>query len=585
MRVINGCLATLVSVGSLVIAPTNTIACPVLGPAVPAPTELSSNEKFKAAVEALDDAVTDALETGESSSGPGLFNATTMSIGMFSLDEDQLVYQRHYTDPSVSSSEDGVNDVDANSIYRLGSISKLLTVYLFLIREGDSRFNDPITKYIPELATAGSNTGASNGVTPPWGDITIGQLASHMGGLPRDYGVNEISYPWLQLPGLPPLSEDQVPPCNYLTPDGQIHACDTQDFFDGILAESAIFLPGSTPGYSNVGLQLLALALENITGCSMESMFTESIVQWLDLNGTSYTTPESTERGVIPDNKTISSWDSDAGLLSPSGGYFSTTNDMASVGRAILNSTLLPSALTRRWMKPVSFTSDVNVAVGAPWEIFRTQVGNRTVDMYCKNGGLGAYSTLFVLIPDFNFGFVILTASGLGESLTTNYVWFLSEMIGSAVLPVLDEVARDQGNTTFAGHYSTNSLNSSLDIVVDEHPGLRVTNWISNGTDFLDALLQVSGGSSVDGSYVDFRLQPNQLYSGTEIGFTGTWQVLPATIVSGPFSINCPAWGSVDTATYGNVGIEEFVFEIDSKSKKAINIQPKAFRISLARQS
>src|SRR4051812_47844033 len=71
------------------------------------------------------------------------------------------------------------------------------------------------------------------------------------------------------------------------------------------------------------------------------------------------------------------------------GGYFSTTNDMAKIGKAILNSTPLPQAQTRRWLKAATLTADVNLGVGSPWEIFRTRIGGRTVDLYTKNGGWG----------------------------------------------------------------------------------------------------------------------------------------------------------------------------------------------------
>ena len=67
----------------------------------------------------------------------------------------------------MRNSSIGTQNVDADSVYRLGSIGKLFTVYLFLIREGDVRFKDPITMYIPELATASASTAASpNGITP-----------------------------------------------------------------------------------------------------------------------------------------------------------------------------------------------------------------------------------------------------------------------------------------------------------------------------------------------------------------------------------------------------------------------------------
>jgi CubicO group peptidase (beta-lactamase class C family) len=75
----------------------------------------------------------------------------------------------------VANSSYGTNKVDAESIYRIGSISKLLTVYLWLVREGDVRWSDPIAKHLPELLKYKADSW--NNVTPDWNAITIGDLA------------------------------------------------------------------------------------------------------------------------------------------------------------------------------------------------------------------------------------------------------------------------------------------------------------------------------------------------------------------------------------------------------------------------
>jgi hypothetical protein len=116
-------------------AQTSTKICPLLGPAFPMPSGLSSNEQFQAAANSFDAGLTTALETGISTNGVHPYNATTFSIGMISTSEKDLIYQRHYTDPSVRDSIVGTQNVDADSIYRLGSISKLLTAYLLFIRD------------------------------------------------------------------------------------------------------------------------------------------------------------------------------------------------------------------------------------------------------------------------------------------------------------------------------------------------------------------------------------------------------------------------------------------------------------------
>jgi CubicO group peptidase (beta-lactamase class C family) len=82
-----------------------------------------------------------------------------------------------------------VKKVDGNIVYRLGSVTNVFTVLAFLAEAGDIDWNQPITKYIPELAKlddrSDSNDFDSVGETD-WDDITIGALASQVSGLGRD---------------------------------------------------------------------------------------------------------------------------------------------------------------------------------------------------------------------------------------------------------------------------------------------------------------------------------------------------------------------------------------------------------------
>lgn len=233
-------------------------------------------------------------------------------------------------------------------------------------------------------------------------------------------------------------------------------------------------------------------------------------------------------------------------------------------------------------MKPVTFTSDPLVGVGAPWEIFRTEIGigNRTIDLYTKQGGIGFYSALIILIPDFDMGFSILTASEGTELADSQVVYLIADMIAESILPALDEIAKIQAQENFAGHYAASYLNSSLTITVDDQPGLRVTNWISNDTD----LLAIIGGSGSSAD-VDFRIQPNQLYTigSNEVGFTGWWQVVPTSVFTGPFSVKCLGWSAVDAAVYGNVGVEDYVFKVH-ETGKATELRLRALRVELERE-
>lgn len=160
--------------------------CPYLGPDFPKPTELSTNEIMKAAFSNLTSVLDAAINTEVSDYGNFKANTNSWSIQIFDTQSSTPLYQNHHTQPNLTSlSSVGVNTVDENSVFRLGSLTKLLSIYTFLILDGDTHFQEPITKYVPELAAlAKTRTNAVNDVQ--WEDVTLGDLASQLSGIGRD---------------------------------------------------------------------------------------------------------------------------------------------------------------------------------------------------------------------------------------------------------------------------------------------------------------------------------------------------------------------------------------------------------------
>jgi CubicO group peptidase (beta-lactamase class C family) len=115
-------------------------------------------------------------------------NDTAFSVVMFSSKENKTLYEYYYT-PEMDV---GVSSVDRDSVFRIASVSKVFTVWAFLVGAGDASFNDPITKYVPELAQALASPPTDSNVVYDdindvrWDDVTIGDLASQSAGIPRD---------------------------------------------------------------------------------------------------------------------------------------------------------------------------------------------------------------------------------------------------------------------------------------------------------------------------------------------------------------------------------------------------------------
>jgi hypothetical protein len=241
-------------------------------------------------------------------------------------------------------------------------------------------------------------------------------------------------------------------------------------------------------------------------------------------------------------------------------------------------------------MKPITHTSSLLTSIGAPWEIQRTKLepSGRIVDLYSKNGKLGVYGSYLILVPDYNIGFTIIVAGS-----TTNSD-VLAGFAVDAFLPALEEAAMAQATQLYAGEYKvkTSEDNSTFSLTTEVGlPGLRLVNWISNGTALLplfpiftslgggnldDSLagLQayLSGNVLIDASSIDVRLYPTGLrYStadgGERISFRAVFGIISNTVDTSPFADTLAAWEIADAVIFGNSGLDEFIFCLDGNRK------------------
>ena len=154
-----------------------------LGPGYSIPQNLSSNPTIQAASQAFHNIITTSLASGTSTHGDFDNSSTAFSFEFYSSTSTEPIFQYHFSPPILTNISQGVREVDRDTIYRIGSIAKLLTVYTFLIIDGDENFNQPITKWIPELLGEGDRSREDAVSRPKWEEVTIGALASHMAGI------------------------------------------------------------------------------------------------------------------------------------------------------------------------------------------------------------------------------------------------------------------------------------------------------------------------------------------------------------------------------------------------------------------
>ncbi|KKY35317.1 putative beta-lactamase family protein [Diaporthe ampelina] len=487
-----------------------TQPCPLYGQNYPAPTGLATSKHVEAAAESVLDQLLKA-KNGTTSYGPLDTDTTAFSVDFYSLESEGTLFSHHYTPAQLLGQRTvGVEEVDSDTIYRVGSVSKLWTVYLYLIAAGDQSWNEPITKFIPELHE---------------------------------------------------LVQGQEP--------------DPTKFFADFPTQHPVVASYETPVYSNTAFQILGYALENITGKLMHELFSQHLVAPLNLTSTSYHPPPTPDTSIVPYNTSISWWFADLLDLTPAGGYFSTANDMRKVGKAILGSTQLDPAVTRRWMKPHSFLSNRDAAAGAPWEIYRAP-GEPTITMMTKAGDLGMYSSYVVLVPELKVGLTVLSAGGSASDNTR----ILGDILVDAFVPAVRAAAADEAAEVYAGTFSADAAGSSITLVSEgDEAGLSLEQWSFGGQDVLALLGRLKGAN------ITARMYYSGLEAETPNGTVSSWravyQAVARAVGPGPLSPICDSWFTVDGLTYGGVGLDEFL--VTTVDGKAISIEPRVLGVPMSR--
>ncbi|KAL9949725.1 hypothetical protein ACHAQF_001655 [Verticillium nonalfalfae] len=373
------------------------------------------------------------------------FNITTTSFSIAITTTDDTFFEFHHT--ALLRDDTGVNTVNGDTIYRLGSVTKVFTVLSLLLEEG-LNLDSPIWQFVPELENI-----------VKYKDTTLRMLASQIAGVNQD------------------------------------------KFFDGLKFSNLTWQPGTNAAYSNLAYIILGFAVENITSSSYADALNDRIAAPLRLKNTGTRVPVI-ENGIIPVGglewytRPLANYDS-------TGGMFSTPHDLQSFIRSILNHEQLSHANTAMWLKPVVFTANPAEAVGMPWEIYRPSdltPDGRPIETYSKTGNLPFYAAHIAFLPAYGVGLSINTAGQ--EAFTA--VRDLLDIVIRTLIPTLESVTRSQAEATYGGTYASET--GSLTLVVDDGPGLKIEEWMVGNGSVLDAWLKFPGREDL--SSVDARAYP-----------------------------------------------------------------------------
>jgi len=270
--------------------------------------------------------------------------------------------------------EHGVS-FETDTSVRLASVSKQFTAMAIMILEEEGRldYDDPITRFLPELSRIG-------------GAITVRNLLNHTGGLPDYYDV------MVEISGVErPLTR---------------HALDTYAKWG-----EPVFAPGERYEYSNPGYELLALIVERASG-EVFGDFVEARI-FAELGMTSSVVlddrhPHLAKRayGYRIDGDGFALNDDDPlNYIVGSGGVYSTVEDLYRWDQALYGENLVSKTTLAKAFSPTRLNSGELYPYGFGWR-FDEHLGHQRI---AHGGSWVGFRTFIGRYVDDRFSVVVLT--------------------------------------------------------------------------------------------------------------------------------------------------------------------------------
>jgi D-alanyl-D-alanine-carboxypeptidase/D-alanyl-D-alanine-endopeptidase len=276
------------------------------------------------------------------------------------------------------------NPPNGDTIFEIGSITKVLTGDVLAKMENDGRVNltNSISHYLPSGVASPSLNGH---------EITLLNLATHTSGLPR-------------LPDNLSLTTNQDNPyANYKA----------ADLYSNLATLRLSSQPGTKYDYSNYGFGLLGHLLELRAGMPYEELIKTTVCLPLGMtNTTIHLTGDQLARltpGHDPQGRIVPGWDFD--VLAGCGAFRSTGYDLLKFVEANLQTDASPLSQALAEAREYHFTK-FSGGVGLGWQI------DESVEkqvLHWHNGGTGGYYSFIGL--DRNNQVAVVILSNYGDAL------------------------------------------------------------------------------------------------------------------------------------------------------------------------
>ena len=284
---------------------------------------------------------------------------------------------------SAGKTDNGSLQLDANTVFEIGSISKTFTNALLgdMVRRGEVTLDQPVQTLMPATVKVPTRYGKQ---------ITLLDLATASSGLPR--------------------MPDNFKPKDPANPFADYTVEQLYQYLNGYTLTRDV---GSLYEYSNTGMGLLGHALARKLGKTYFQAIEARVLKPLGMNDTRIDlTPSMKSRlalGHDPMGKVVPNWDFTESITA-AGSIRSTVADMFKFLAANIDSASRPLgptlALTHASRRP---TTIPNMTIGLAWHILKAPGGT----IVWHNGGTGGYRTFTGFDAAKRVGVVLLTNSAI----------------------------------------------------------------------------------------------------------------------------------------------------------------------------
>lgn len=297
-------------------------------------------------------------------------NNLNVGIVVGLIDGDKVEYFSY----GKTALENGT-DVDENSVFEIGSISKTFTAIMVAeeILKGNMKLSDPIQKFFPEGVTVPTRNGK---------EITIRELATHSSALPR--------------------MPDNFTPANPNNPYADYTIPLAYEFMSSVELTRDI---GSQYEYSNFGMGMLGHILELINNKSYEQLLIERITNVYDMNDTRVVFTDNMKAHLAKghaNGREVENWDLPA--MAGAGAIRSTASDMVKYLKANMGMTMSPLYEAMKMTHEVAYKNESqNFSIGMAWHYGLDDT------VVWHNGGTGGYISFAGFLKGTNKGVIVLT--------------------------------------------------------------------------------------------------------------------------------------------------------------------------------